>query len=102
MVLGLWWMLAACGGEEAEGACPQHLVSDVVACVQDWLADPENTTPAEELVVLCADAEPLADAYDAWCASDDADPALCEVSYEEAWTALSAPCAEQAAIVGGW
>lgn len=88
-----WWLMGCAGG--GTEACPQGLVDDVVACVDDWLADPDNTLSEEELIVACADAEPLADAYDAWCAEDDSPPE-CAMSYEEAWSALG-PLCEQAA-----
>lgn len=55
MLLGLWWMSAGRGGQEASGECPQPLVDDGVARGPGWLADPENATPAEGLVVRCAD-----------------------------------------------
>jgi hypothetical protein len=84
--LTLWF------GCAATTECPEPLVDDVSACVDDWLADPDNTLPEAELIVACADAEPLADAYDAWCAAEAGAPPECAMSYEDAWTALRGPC----------
>ena len=79
-------------GCSSEPACPALLVDDVNACVDDWLADAENTLSEAELITACADAEPLADAYDAWCAAESQAPAECGMSYEEAWTSLHGAC----------
>jgi hypothetical protein len=81
--------------------CPDALVDDIVACVEDWLGDPENTDSAEDLVVACSDAEPLADAWDAFCATADPRPSLCDASYEQAWTTVRDGCASEASTALG-
>jgi len=84
-------LLAGCPSSED---CPDLLVEDLRSCVADWLADPDNTQTEAELVEACADAEPLADAYDRWCSSDDADPDVCSMDYEFAWNTLRPGCIE--------
>ncbi len=88
-------------GAEAQVAevCPPALVDDIVACVDDWLADPDNTLTAAELLVACADAEPLADAIDAWCAEAQPAPDACAGDYEAVWSSVSAPCMAAATAV---
>ena len=81
--------------------CPDPLVDDIVECVQDWLAEPDNTESAEELVVACSDAEPLADAWDAYCATEVPRPPLCDATYEEAWTTVRDVCSEEASVALG-
>lgn len=81
--------------------CPDGLVDDVVGCVEDWLGDPDNTDSAEDLVVACSDAEPLADAWDAFCAASDPRHPLCDESYEVAWTTVRDVCAEEASTALG-
>lgn len=92
-------LVAACHGpdeadEEADPTCPDVLFDDLRACVDDWLADPDNAEAEPDLVRACADAEPMADAYDAWCAAEGAEDDLCAVDYEAAWRTLRPVCIE--------
>ena len=75
------------------GDCPALVAADIRACVEDVLADPEDAPPggALEAVALCADPEPVADAFDATCAAP-APPAFCAGSYEEFARAVLPGC----------
>ena len=67
----------------SEGTCHPVIADDIRACVVDFMNDPDNWAVSElEAVELCADAEPVADAYDEVCAGS-APPAFCQGSYEE-------------------
>jgi hypothetical protein len=85
---GRYRLTAACASGDCapvvgEGACHPAIADDIRACVADLLADPETATTGElEAVELCADAEPVADAYDAVCAAPSP-PDFCAGSYEE-------------------
>lgn len=75
---------AACAPIEPEGACNPVIADDIRGCVADLQADPDQDPPPTDLeaIELCADAEPVADAFDRVCAEDDR-PAFCDGSYEE-------------------
>ncbi len=75
---------AACAPIEPAGECNAVIADDIRGCVADLLADPDQDPPPGELeaIELCADAEPVADAFDRVCAGDDR-PAFCDGSYEE-------------------
>ena len=65
------------------GHCHAVIAEDIRACVADFMADPDNWATSElEAVELCADAEPVADAYDEVCAAPSP-PDFCAGSYEE-------------------
>lgn len=67
------------------GACHPVLKAAIDACINDYLEnDPEwfYSTTRRDIVEGCADAEPVAPAYDAHCASPAAD-ALCDRSLED-------------------
>jgi hypothetical protein len=72
-----------CGPVVAGGHCHPVIADDIRACVVDVMSDPENWAVSElEAVELCADAEPVADAYDEVCAGASP-PDFCAGSYEE-------------------
>ncbi|HTE53502.1 MAG TPA: proprotein convertase P-domain-containing protein [Kofleriaceae bacterium] len=86
---GRYRLTAACeSGEcqplEAAGVCNPVIADDIRACVEGLLADPDQDPPPTELaaIELCADAEPVADAYDAVCAAPSP-PDFCGGTYEE-------------------
>lgn len=85
---GRYRLTATCASGECapvvpEGACHAVIAEDIRACVADLLADPDTATTGElEAIELCADAEPVADAYDAVCAAPSP-PDFCAGSYEE-------------------
>lgn len=63
--------------------CPASIDAAMVACVEALQADPD-TSPANsllDLLTLCADAEPVADDYDAHCAATPDDP-ICALAFE--------------------
>ena len=63
------------------------------ACADAQLADPESGFGFfVEAVAACADAEPLADAYDASCAEDVPRPIYCDAEYGAVWTDLYEVC----------
>ena len=67
------------------GACPAPIAAAITACVEDWLADPDHdpsTTTRVDLLEQCADAEVVAPAWDAMCASAGAPSTACGASLE--------------------
>ncbi len=84
---GNYRVTAACASGDcapltAAGACPTVIADDIRACIDDVLADPESGYPTRfDAVAPCADAEPVADAYDALCAQASA-PTFCAEPYE--------------------
>jgi hypothetical protein len=81
----------------AGSPCPPRFVADIVACADDQLADPESGfTFFVEAVIACADAEPLADAYDASCAEDLPTPIYCGADYSAVWNDLYERCSNDA------
>ena len=73
-------------GEAPPGAlvCPEAIDQAILACVEDLLGDPELAEGnfLIDLLFMCADAEPVADDYDAHCALAPADP-ICALEYPE-------------------
>ncbi len=81
----------------AGSPCPPRFVADIVACADDQLADPgSGFTFFVEAVVACADAEPLADVYDASCAEDLPTPVYCGADYSAVWNDLYERCSSDA------
>lgn len=67
-------------------ACHPAIAGAISACIADWLADAdwlESGMSRRDLVHQCADAEPVAPAFDELCASDHAPADLCAMSLEE-------------------
>lgn len=67
------------------GACHPAIADAIRACVNDWMADPDydsSTTSERDLIEQCADAEPVAPAWDSLCAQPSAPADLCNVDYE--------------------
>ena len=64
--------------------CPEAIDQAILACVEDLLGDPELAEGnfLIDLLFMCADAEPVADDYDAHCALAPADP-ICALEYPE-------------------
>jgi Proprotein convertase P-domain len=75
--------------------CPPRFITDIVACADGLVADPQFTSYVEA-VIACSDAVPLADAYDASCAQDTPTPIYCGVDYSQVWTDLQDRCINEA------
>ena len=62
--------------------CPQSVEAAILACVAELQADPELAEGnfLLDLLLMCSDAEPVADDYDAHCAQFPADP-ICALDY---------------------
>ena len=74
------------------GDCPVVIAADIRACVTEFLADPDNSGTTEAYATeLCADAEPVADAYDATCGAGEK-PIWCEGDYETFATTVLPVC----------
>jgi hypothetical protein len=97
----------ACGGPFAPPAddevvgdewssCHAHVLSNVVACVYDWLSEPEEGMSVQDAIDVCTDAEALAGAYDLVCSREQPAPAWCSASYETFATTFGPICAEAA------
>ncbi len=81
----------------ADSPCPPRFVADILACADDQLADPQSGyTFFIDAVVACADAEPLANAYDASCAEDMPTPVYCGADYSAVWNDLYLRCSSDA------
>lgn len=77
------------------GACHPAIAGAIRACVDDWMTnDPEWYLSAtrRDLVEQCADAEPIAGAWGTLCASPEAPPELCAISFEEVAAAQIPVC----------
>lgn len=93
-------MVATCDGEScgapsfANLPCPPAFVDDIVGCMTDLYADVESApeTP-QEAAILCADAEPLADAYDNQCKGPER-PMFCGADYGLFWNDVTSSCAD--------
>lgn len=93
-------MLATCEGESCGTAtfvslpCPPDFVDDISACITDLYLDPENApeTP-QEASALCADAEPLANAYDNQCKGPER-PLFCGADYGLFWGDITNQCSD--------
>jgi len=89
------------GEGEGEGEraprCPESIDDAIGACVGDLQADPELAAGnfLLDLLLMCADAEPVADDFDAHCAGDPADP-TCALDYETFITEFLPECTERA------
>ncbi|WAS95883.1 hypothetical protein [Nannocystis punicea] len=72
------------GDPEAPLQCPEAIDQAILACIADLQSDPE--LPAGnfllDLLFMCSDAEPVADDYDAHCASAPDDP-ICGLEYPQ-------------------
>jgi hypothetical protein len=67
--------------------CPRIIGTALATCIEEQLRDPElayRRGGRQEAHVLCTDAEPAAAAWDAWCASPDAEAFACGSGFE-AW-----------------
>ncbi|MBK8264932.1 MAG: hypothetical protein IPK80_26790 [Nannocystis sp.] len=62
--------------------CPASIEAAILACVDALKADPELSDKVFllDMLLSCADAEPVADDYDAHCAQDPDDP-ICALDY---------------------
>jgi hypothetical protein len=61
--------------------CPPAIDEAIAACIVDLQADPEQAGALLiDLLLACSDAEPVADDYDAHCASAPDDP-ICALDY---------------------
>lgn len=87
-------------GEDTGGGallCPEAIDAAILACVADLQADPE-LAPGNfllDLLLMCGDAEPVADDYDAHCAELPADP-ICALAYPDFVEAVLPECVERA------
>jgi len=71
--------------ETAEG-CHPAIAQAIIACVADQEASPEydpSMVSKLDLIELCADAEPVAPAWDQLCSQSTAPAEVCGVSYEQ-------------------
>ncbi len=68
------------GGGEL--VCPAAIDQAILACVADLQSDPElaENNFLLDLLLMCSDAEPVADDYDAHCAQQPTDP-ICALDY---------------------
>lgn len=80
------------GGEDVL-ACPPAIDAAISACVTDLQADPElaDNNFLLDLLLMCADAEPVADDYDAHCAGAPDDP-ICDLDYRTFVTDVLPQC----------
>jgi hypothetical protein len=60
--------------------CPSAIDDAVLVCLADLQADPEQGGALIDLLLACADPEPVATAYDAYCAAQPLDP-ICALAY---------------------
>lgn len=100
---GHYRLLMTCPDGACEGAlpeppaqCPAGVADGVRACADAWIADAsaEPGTPVPDAATAldgCLDAEPFAEAWDAWCGATR-DPS-CQLPYEVAYEALRPLCA---------
>lgn len=67
-----------------ELVCPEAIDQAILACIAELQSDPELAEGnfLLDLLFMCADAEPVADDYDAHCALAPADP-ICALEYVE-------------------
>ncbi len=87
---------------ETSGGCPAALRAALDNCVADAVADPEYdawNSDHEHLITQCADAEPMAPAYDALCAAGG-DAALCALGMEGVSRTVLPVCRSEA--VNSW
>lgn len=77
--------------------CPAAIDAAILACVADLQADPElaENNFLLDLLLMCADAEPVADDYDAHCADAPADP-ICALEYFEFVDTVLPECIDRA------
>lgn len=64
-------------------SCPPSIDAAIAACIAALQADPElgEDNFLIDLLLLCSDAEPVADDYDAYCAATPDDP-ICSLEYQ--------------------
>lgn len=64
--------------------CPPSIDAAILACIADLQADPElgDNNFLLDLLLMCSDAEPVADDYDTHCADNPRDP-ICALEYPE-------------------
>lgn len=65
--------------------CPRIVGIALATCIEEQLRDPElayRRGGRQEALARCTDAEPAAAAWDAWCASPDADAFACGSGFE--------------------
>lgn len=72
------------GDPEVPLQCPEAIDQAILACVAELQSDPELAAGnfLLDLLFLCSDAEPVADDYDAHCASAPDDP-ICGLEYPQ-------------------
>ncbi len=79
--------------------CHPQLLTGMNVCIDEQMADPDRnpvTMDALEVARACADAEPVAPAHDAICATETPAPSWCALSYEEFWNSAASLCVDPA------